>query len=59
MQTPGKLSLHERVTLTPAAADWLGVKVLARKIAWHGYRNVKIFFGGWREWTVNNQPTQP
>lgn len=32
---------------------------LARQIAWHGYRNVKIFFGGWREWTTNNQPTQP
>ena len=31
---------------------------LAKLIASHGYRNVKIFFGGWREWTNNKQPTE-
>jgi len=32
---------------------------LAKKIASRGYRHVKIFFGGWREWTQNKQPTEP
>jgi rhodanese-related sulfurtransferase len=30
---------------------------LALKLDSLGYSNVKIFFGGWREWTNNNQPT--
>jgi rhodanese-related sulfurtransferase len=32
---------------------------LAKRIASHGFRNVKIFFGGWREWSDHKQPTQP
>jgi len=30
---------------------------LGRKLAAAGYANVKIFFGGWREWQMHNQPT--
>lgn len=31
---------------------------LAMKLDSLGYANVKIFFGGWSEWTNNNQPTE-
>ena len=32
---------------------------LGKRIASHGYRNVKVFFGGWREWSNNKQPAEP
>jgi 3-mercaptopyruvate sulfurtransferase SseA len=31
---------------------------LALKLDSLGYSNVKIFFGGWREWTNSSQPTE-
>lgn len=32
---------------------------LAKQLASLGFTRVKIFFGGWREWTDNKQPTEP
>jgi rhodanese-related sulfurtransferase len=32
---------------------------LAKQLASLGFTRVKIFFGGWREWTENKQPTEP
>jgi|WetSurMetagenome_2_1015567.scaffolds.fasta_scaffold458516_2 rhodanese-related sulfurtransferase len=31
---------------------------LAKKLYDAGFLHVKIFFGGWNEWTKNNQPTE-
>lgn len=31
---------------------------LAAKLFVDGFTNVKIFFGGWREWTANQLPTE-
>jgi rhodanese-related sulfurtransferase len=32
---------------------------LAQQLASLGFSEVKIFFGGWREWTDNKQPAEP
>lgn len=32
---------------------------LAAKLDSAGYRNVKVFYGGWQAWTGNGQPTEP
>lgn len=31
---------------------------MAKKLDSLGYSNVKIFFGGWKEWVKNNQPVE-
>lgn len=34
-------------------------KELAGKLIAAGYKDVKVFFGGWTAWIANNQPVQP
>ena len=48
----------ERVLVTYCDGQECNSSVsLAMKLDSLGYTNVKIFFGGWSEWTNNNQPT--
>jgi len=47
----------ERVLVTYCDGQECNSSVsLAMKLDSLGYTNVKIFFGGWSEWTNNNQP---
>jgi rhodanese-related sulfurtransferase len=32
---------------------------LALKLSSAGYSNVRVFFGGWKEWVANHQPVAP
>jgi rhodanese-related sulfurtransferase len=40
-------------------ADCNSSRELALKLRADGYTNLKVFFGGWTEWTAHGQPREP